>query len=471
MHLIEPSTWTSPKMTQLFYVLPCGWVVFFLCILLPSSIPAAEIDDPVTRAPQTSSQLTLEDFAPELVATSDRIQAAAARLSSSEYSLMEARSGWYPRLDLTADAGYERIDFADRQTTGEDDSSEWKNVQTLQLRQLVHDFGQTGGTIGRARAVLEQSEFNLEAVTQEVLRQGVGAYLQVHRAYQQLGYARRSEENIKRQTGIEEALVERGAGLSSDVLQAKSQLAGANARRVSLEGELINAQNRFQAVYLVDLSQEQIQRFDLPDLPSHLLPMTLEEALDIGLAENPQLEVARRNIKAVEQDITVIKSRFYPRLDFVAEGRRRQNDVGEEGVRSEARALVEFRYNLFRGGGDQAALRSALSQKTRADRELKDLRRSVEEQIRVSWRNLITARENVDYLVNQTNILHAFLELARKERRMGTRSLIDVLNGEVNYINAVSSAVAARVNTVRAAYDLLFAMGRLTPGVFQHNAS
>ncbi|MFW5792224.1 MAG: TolC family protein, partial [Desulfohalobiaceae bacterium] len=304
----------------------CGWFTSLLLVLGALPAGTAEIDEPVSPLPQGASPLTLEDFVPELVSSSDRIQAAAARLQSSEYGFKEARSGWLPRLDLTADAGYEHIDFADRQTTGEDHSSEWKNVQTLQLRQLLYDFGQTGGTIGRARAVLEQSDFNLQAVTQEIMRQGVGAYLQVYRAHQQLGYARRSEENIMRQTGIEESLVERGAGLSSDVLQAKSQLSGANARRVSLEGELVNAVNRFRAVYFVDLADDQVQRFVLPDIPSRYLPMTLEEALDIGLAENPQLEVARKNIQAVEQDIEVIKSRFYPRLDFVAEGRRRQND-------------------------------------------------------------------------------------------------------------------------------------------------
>ena len=64
---------------------------------------------------------------------------------------------------------------------------------------------------------------------QQLLLEGAQAYLNVLKANEKLQYAFRSEESIKKQTGIEESLVERGAGLSSDVLQAKQQLAGARA--------------------------------------------------------------------------------------------------------------------------------------------------------------------------------------------------------------------------------------------------
>jgi adhesin transport system outer membrane protein len=53
------------------------------------------------------------------------------------------------------------------------------------------------------------------------------------------------------------------------------------------------------------------------------------------------------------------------------------------------------------------------------------------------------------------------LLLAKKERKMGTRSLLDVLNGEVNFINASAAAIAANQDTKIAAFNLFFAMGNI----------
>jgi outer membrane protein TolC len=87
----------------------------------------------------------------------------------------------------------------------------------------------------------------------------------------------------------------------------------------------------------------------------------------------------------------------------------------------------------------------------------------VEQQARTAWSNLETAQKRVESLSTQVDILFEFLEIARKERRLGKRSLLDVLSGEVDYIIAQSSLAAARAETVKAAFELLYAMGRLSP--------
>ena len=63
---------------------------------------------------------------------------------------------------------------------------------------------------------------------------------------------------------------------------------------------------------------------------------------------------------------------------------------------------------------------------------------------------------------NQANISGEFLRLARKERRLGRRSLLDVLSGETVEINASSDATSAENQVIVAAYSLLFVMGDLS---------
>ena len=54
-----------------------------------------------------------------------------------------------------------------------------------------------------------------------------------------------------------------------------------------------------------------------------------------------------------------------------------------------------------------------------------------------------------------------FLRLARKERKLGRRSLLDVLSGETVEINASSDATNAENQVIVAAYSMLFVMGDL----------
>jgi adhesin transport system outer membrane protein len=435
--------------------------VILLLLLLGFAAPA-----PIqAQQGQAGSDYSLQSYLPALITSHDRILAAAARVEASSHLYRQAWAGWYPHLGLFADGGYEYIDRPDEGERDVDvnESSELRNMQSLRLRQLVYDFGRTGGAIDGAGARYSQAGYALDAVRQEVLLAGVRSYVDAIRALSVLGYARRSEQNIKQQTGIEEALVRHGAGLSSDVLQAKSQLAAAISRRIGGEGELSNAVSYFKAVFQQEPSSETIQLFVMPDIPQALLPSDADGAVTLAFEHNPRLLAAIKNVEAFEGDVEVARSKYYPAVNFVSDATRRENDYSVSGVRTEARALVELRYDLYSGGADSAALKAAEAERVRARREFDDMRRQVEQQARTAWSNLETAQKRVESLSAQVDILYEFLEIARKERRLGKRSLLDVLSGEVDYIIAQSSLAAARAETVKAAYALLYAMGRLTP--------
>ena len=85
----------------------------------------------------------------------------------------------------------------------------------------------------------------------------------------------------------------------------------------------------------------------------------------------------------------------------------------------------------------------------------------IEQLVRDAWANLATSKATLGFLSNQASISSEFLELARKERKLGNRSLLDVLNGETALINANSDATSAEADVAIATFTLLNAMGRL----------
>ena len=68
---------------------------------------------------------------------------------------------------------------------------------------------------------------------------------------------------------------------------------------------------------------------------------------------------------------------------------------------------------------------------------------------------------NAELLAEQSELSGAFLELARKERTLGKRSLIEILAGETAEINAKSDAAEARGSIASTSLVLLSAMGIL----------
>ncbi len=400
---------------------------------------------------------TLYEMLERVVVEHDLVQAAEAGKDAAEQNVRRAVGEWYPHVNATVEAGREAIDPpGDRRSTTYN-----RNYQKIRASQLIHDFGRTGSGIDRAKIELDRSEAEIRATRQNLILQGIAAYLDVYRQVERLRLARESEQRIVDLTGIEETLVTRGAGLASDVLHAKSQLAGAKALSVRAEGRFKNAINRFRTVFGFELTDQQISQMQVPYRSLDNIPLTIDEALVLAGENSIDLYLAARDIEVARQEIRLRESRYYPRLHLVGEAKRRENDIGVRGLRTEALAMVELNWELFSGGKDMAAVSQARHSLTEMEKKKNDLEQLVQERVMSAWQSLITSKENSRYLWDQVSILEEFLELAQRERRLGTRSLLDVLNGEVTHLNALSNAISADIDQELAMYNMLYAMGRL----------
>lgn len=407
---------------------------------------------------------TLRAAVAELVKTHDRVKAAESAFAASGHNFERAKGLWLPRVTAQIDAGQEDIDKAGAAAT-----SKYRNVQTLGANQLLYDFGGTSGAVAQARSQRSEAEAKLEQVRQEITIQGVSAFLGVIRSREMLRYAVRSEENIKTLSGMQEALVERGVGLSYEELQIKAQLAGAQAHRVNAERALTSSRNNFRSVFAVDLTQEQIDNLTLPSLPQKSMPGDLEPAIKTALDSNPFLVELKHSLEARQGDQAARESTMYPKFEAVAEAQRKENDQGERSVRTEGRAGLQVSYTMFSGFRDVESIRASKSEILSVRKAILDRRRTIEEKVRNAWNDLTTLRKNIDLYTNQANITWSFLELVKKKKALGGEvNLLDILVGERDYIKATSDKVTSEIDHITSAYTLLYQMGQISPDVVEN---
>ncbi len=305
--------------------------------------------------PFTAHSKELITLLPKLINQHEQIKAAEANRNEALYLHDAARGRRLPVVDFSTDASREWVKKADDVKT-----TETSNFQNVKLSQLLTDFGATGAQISSSQISYDKTKVELETARQEVLIKGISAYLGVVRAREKLKYAVRSEENIKEQTGMEEILLEKKAGLSSDYLQTKAQLARARALRVSVEGELAVAKNRFRAVFVNALSDNELKSFNLPKLPTKKMPVTLDVAIARAQENNPKILADFYAVELTKINVVINKKgKYFPRVNAFAEAVRRENDLGVVGVRHEEIVGLELTYNLFNGGSDRAAIKAA----------------------------------------------------------------------------------------------------------------
>lgn len=404
----------------------------------------------------------LPDLLPEMLTTHERAQAAVEAQDAAAFRHRQAESGWYPKLDLTGDFSKENFD-----TNKQAAQNNYRNIQKLRGTQLLYDFGKTDSIIGQMGATAEQAEQQKVLTRQALILEGVTAYVNLLKYTRTLAFAMQSVESFKKQSGIEEVLVEKGAGLSSDVLQAKYKLSGALGTQVAVEGQLANAKSRFLAVYGFEVSDADVLGFDAPLVPYDKIPASLDDAVAAALQGNPELLIVQKSVQVAEAALEAANAQFYPSFNAFWEYWRKENDAGNrDTVQLEQRVGVEYTYNLLNGGGDMEAVKAAFHDREAGRNSLKDMERTIEERIRTAWQNLLTARARAEWFRSQASILEGFLELARKERTLGNRSLLDVLAAETDFYTAQIQLVGAEYDQMVEAFNLLYVMGRLELELF-----
>lgn len=400
---------------------------------------------------------TIQQYLPELLDTHQRIKAAQSKREAVEFLLKQSKADYLPSVDFLSEYGYEDI----YKEYGLDTDFSDKSYNRLRASQLLWDFGATSEKVGKTKNSVSQIIFEEESVRQEVLLEGILACVNIIKERDRLSYAKRSESNIKNQTGIEEILLEKGAGLRSDVLQAQSQLAGAMALRTEVEGELAIAKNRFRTVFGKAIQENDVNALELTASYRNLVPASQEESINMALESNPALKAKALDRNIADSEIGARKAAYYPRFELIGQGKYRYNDDGLAGERTDAFFGLGITYNLFRGGGDRAAVEAAVAERSSFAQQFEEKKNLIIEQVSNSWQTLVTAEAKREILANQAMIAIRFLELARKEREMGNRTLLEVLSAEVEYYRAMSNTAAAQAEANGAIFSLMKAIGIL----------
>lgn len=393
----------------------------------------------------------LADTHPEIAGRRHAVDAAGSEID-------RASAGYLPKLDVSTGIGPQYIDSPVTSRAG---GGEWTSVAQLAGVHVSQNLFNGFATLAQVQAATLRHEgavFSLASTRQQVLFEGISAYLEVLRQRRLVELARGSEETIKRQLRLEDERVQRGAGIAVDVLQAKSRLQVAKEQRIAFEGALRAAIGRYLQIFA---RPPEVGAMAMPPPPLHLLPPDLDDAIAAARADNPALNASLAAVAEAGEARRLARSGHYPSLDLVAGANYEKDTDLVEGVRTDVSVLVRATWTLFDGFATSAATASAAAgyQGSRSDHDA--LERRVIEAVRLAWHALETAKERRELLHNGVVIAEQVFEMRRKLRAAGRETAINVLDAEDELTRALIAQTTAEADAALATYRLLAAVGRL----------
>tara|TARA_Y100000991_G_C21945517_1_gene337282 strand:- start:33 stop:1349 length:1317 start_codon:yes stop_codon:yes gene_type:complete len=422
--------------------------LLFITIILISSFLYAQ-DKSITN-------FDLKNALQSVLDNHKTIKAQKIDIKAAEYRLKQARGGYFPTFDLTANYGHENII---KYGPGNNTQLSARDA-TAKLTQTITDFGLTDSTVETSKLGIKQSKALEKQIKNDLLLRALTSYLRVIQSRESVRYAIQSVSNIKKQTELEDAAVSAGGGLTSDVLQAKTQLAGAQARLIQFEGVLSAAKYEFE--YVFGFFPEKLNSLILTKPVFDFLPKTLEDAEKIAKKDNPALITAKITKEIGKEAINTAEASLYPTIKGTVSHSEKQDFGGIVGFKRETSAKVDLAYPLNLSFSEFAARDAAVESYLATETRIDDQVDMTQQMLRTTWDALSTAQKNAQFLSNQARISKEFLELARTERKAGNRTLLDVLGGETALINAQSDAIAARIEVLINSYTLLSLLGQLS---------
>ncbi|CCQ73433.1 TolC family outer membrane protein [Magnetospira sp. QH-2] len=394
----------------------------------------------------------------DLVTKHPKVLGATKTVTSSDQALQAALGGYYPTIALTGTYGFEHINNPTRRSTNQDPWDLPRQEAGITVTQKLFDKS-LPASVRSARYTLLNSGIEAERTTQETILEGIKAYVDVLKLSQLVSIAQSNVATIQEQAELEDERVQRGSGISLDVLRAKSHLKDARRRLVEFQRLQEEAFAKFYQTF--DKAPEIGTMID-PEPPLDLLPPTLEEAIDIAQGENPSVSSGNAQIEIAAENKTTQAAAYLPTVNLVGAANYEKDNNVVIGIRRDISVMVEASWEVFNGFATRARVAGAAADYGAAKDNLDYVIRKVEEQVKIAWHELQTSRERLEILDNAVVIAQEVFDSTRELREEGAEDVLNVLDAERDVYLAQLEKVIANYDTKMAVYNLLYGMGRLT---------
>ncbi|UJP05256.1 MAG: TolC family outer membrane protein [Nitrosomonas sp.] len=339
-------------------------------------------------------------------------------------------------------------------------------VSMMTLRQPLFNMeAMAGYQQGKARADSSRAKFAGHG--QQLVVRLVEAYVDMLLAQEHVKIAETQRDSLEELRRINEHMLQKGEGTTTDLLETQSKYAIAQAKIIEANDELEIARLKLEAIVgqkiarLERLSETfSTQAFHLPDY---------DNWHTTALEQNAELATQRHTVASGKEEIKKNRAGHMPRVDFVASIQKntRGSFINRNLDAEFGTVGIEVNMPLYSGGRVSALTTQAAANHARAEADLDAITDKVLVDLRKQYNLLTSGVRKIESLELAVKSAELLVEATQKSIRGGIRINLNLLDAQQQLHTTRRDLAQARYHYLLAYLRLQLAAGTLSLGDLQ----
>lgn len=399
----------------------------------------------------------LEDVVKETVPTNPEILRHSAQRFASNSNLRESISGYFPSVDLSASFGRDHNEnyFSRLSEPVNGDLTLTRREAGMSIKQMLFDGFAVRSTVEADTARVQSATFNVLATLEDVILDLSGSYIDNIMLRSVFMHAK--DNMLYLQDLVDQMVRDNISNIKDgDLDLAKSRLSRAHTSMLDVQRQVRDV----QADYIKVVGKKPGVMYR-PESPENMLPTGEEAAVAVALNNHPRVYQANAEIRAARADKCYAKSNYFPRLELEIAGTSNKNVDGYNQSTNSLSAMLQMRYNLFRGGADVAKEQKAGWMIEASKETLSETMRLVEQHMRHTWSGYVNYKGKLVFLKDRVDTLQKTRDVYYKEYADGKRDILDLLDAADELYLAKVEFLRAQYKELLSRFMILHGMGKI----------
>jgi len=416
-------------------------------IVLPALLSAVNVNEVVQKSIETHPQIKIKK----------------EELFVERELLTGAKSGYLPSIDLSYSIGPE---ITKTIANSRERVDETRQEASGTLTQNLFAGFDTQNQVEQQKSLILSASDSVKDSANSLALETVGVYIHLLRSKELLDIAAENVVVHKKYLEQIKEKVSAGVGRSSDYKQTLSRYENAQSTFFLTEQNYKNAISSYQRVIPGGVSVSELEKPMLGELPA----ADLESVLVLSMKNNPTVRVSRDNVAVAKYSLKRSDAAYYPKADIVAKATWDKNLYGISVDKSAPspyleniglNALLVISYNIFNGLSDEANKEANRHRLLKENATLEDAKRYIEASVKLAWETYFSTQKQLVHIERNIKASADTVSDYKEEHDLGRRSIIDLLNIELEHNAARNRKVTAEYSHIVAYYQLLAHSGKM----------
>ena len=342
------------------------------------------------------------------------------------------------------------------------DNSNNSKTQSISVDQKIFQGFQGYNLIKKSKLELDQAVLKLKNTEQQILLQSAHAYYDLVYRIKNTQFNLSNVDLFERQVESDSSRLQKGEITLTDLAQSESSLAGANAKFIEAETELLTTKSNFERIIRLSAPEKIVKGNFIKNISLNF-PTSLSTAYTFSEKNNPKLLLARLDYEISEKNVDIEKSKFSPSASVNYTKSQNKdfsssvNEIDEENLK--ATVIIP----LFKGGKNYSLLKKSKFKKEQSNLLLQDTVNEVKTDTANSW----SAYQSSESVLKATQAQVKAAEIANEGITLeydsgNTRTTLEVIQSRSLLLEARINNAKAERNFAVSKFELLAVIGQLT---------